>query len=102
MRNMASRPKPKARQPTGRRRYIQWSKIANAMSVVVIVVLYLLARAAIGSDADDQLKALQGALEALAFVQALYSVNSVSEKYFTGKYHLFQNTTDDDGDSSCG
>lgn len=101
---MASRLKPRARLPTGRRRYIQWSKIANAVSVVVIVILYLLARAAIGSDADDQLKALQGALEALAFVQALYSGNSVSEKYFTGKYHLFQNTdsTDDDDDSSCG
>ena len=81
---------------------MQWSKIANAMSVVEIVALYLLARAAIGSDADDQLKALQGALEALAFVQALYSSNSVSEKYFTGKYHLFQNTDSTDDDSSCG
>ena len=100
---MAQKTKPKARLPTGRRRYIQWSKIANAVSVLVIVVLYLLARAAIGSDADDQLKALQGALEALAFVQALYSGNSVSEKYFTGKYHLFQNTTEnDDDDASCG
>ena len=99
---MTGKPKPRARQPTGRRRYIQWSKIANAVSVVVIVMLYLLARAAIGNDADDQLKALQGALEALAFVQALYSGNSVSEKYFTGKYHLFQNTTNDDDDASCG
>ena len=99
---MAGKPRPKARLPTGRRRYMQWSKIANAVSVVVIVVLYLLARAAIGSDADDQLKALQGALEALAFVQALYSGNSVSEKYFTGKYHLFQNTDSTDDDSSCG
>jgi hypothetical protein len=92
--------KAKARSPTQKRRYIQWSKIANAMSVLVIVGLYLLARAAIGDDAECQLKALQGAFEALAFVQALYSGNSVSEKYFIGKYHLFQNTTDDG--SACG
>ena len=94
--------KPKARQPTRGRPRVQWSKVANAMSVAVIITLYLLARNSIGDNADDQLKALQGALEALAFVQALYSGNSVSEKYFIGKYHLFQNTSDDDDDSSCG
>jgi hypothetical protein len=92
--------KASARSPTRKRRYTQWSKIANAVSDVIVVGLYLLARAAIGEDAECQLKALQGALEALAFVQALYSGNSVSEKYFVGKYHLFQNTTDDD--SACG
>ena len=99
---MPASAKPKPKQQRARRRYVQWSKIANAVSDVLIVGLYLLARGAIGDDAECQLKALQGALEALAFVQALYSGNSVSEKYFTGKYHLFQNTTDDDDDASCG
>ena len=92
----------KRKRATGKRPRVQWSKIANAVSDALIVILYLLARGAIGDDAECQLKALQGALEALAFVQALYSGNSVSEKYFTGKYHLFQNTTDDDDDASCG
>ena len=98
-----NRRREKPRAPN-RRPHVQWSKIANATSVAVILILYLLARSAIGENADDQLKALQGALEALAFVQALYSGNSVSEKYFTGKYHLFQNPTDsDDGDDpACG
>ncbi len=95
---MTGKPKPKARQPTKKRRYIQWSKIANAVSDAIIVGLYLLARTSIGDAPDDQLAAFRGALEALAFVQALYSGNSVSEKYFTNKYHLFQ--TNDDEEAS--
>ena len=85
---MKRKPKPKARQPTGAPR-VQWSKIANAVSDVLVVGLYLLARSSIGASPDDQLAAFRGALEALAVVQALYSGNSVSEKYFAGKYHLF-------------
>jgi len=90
--------KPKQQRP--RRRHVQWSKIANAVSDVLIVGLYLLARGAIGDDAECQLKALQGALEALAFVQALYSGNSVSEKFFVSKYHLFQQNTGSDTDAA--
>ena len=99
-----NRKREKPRAPNRRRTYVQWSKIANAVSVVVIIALYLLARDAIGEDSENQLKALQGALEALAFVQALYSGNSVSEKYFTGKYHLFEYGTDDSSDETdtCG
>jgi len=94
---VTGKPKPKARQPTTKkRRYIQWSKIANAVSDAIIVGLYLLARASIGDAPDNQLAAFRGALEALAFVQALYSGNSVSEKYFTNKYHLFQTNDDDE------
>lgn len=83
---------------------MQWSKIANAVSVAVIITLYLLTRAAIGEDSESQLKALQVALEALAFVQALYSGTSVSKKYFTSKYHRSQTTTDSNAedDSACG
>jgi hypothetical protein len=95
------KPKPKARQPTRKPR-VQWSKIANAVSDVLVVGLYLLARDSIGQNPDDQLAAFRGALEALAFVQALYSGNSVSEKYFTGKYHLFSTSTEDDETDSCG
>ena len=94
--------KEKPRAPNRKRAYIQWSKIANAVSDVLVVGLYLLARSSIGESPDDQLAAFRGALEALAFVQALYSGNSVSEKYFSGKYHLFQTTTDDDDEESCG
>lgn len=90
----------KPKQQRARRRYVQWSKIANAVSDVLIVGLYLLARGAIGNDAECQLKALQGALEALAFVQALYSGNSVSEKFFVSKYHLFQQSTGGDTDAA--
>ncbi len=92
--------KPKPKQQRTRKRYIQFSKIANAVSDLLIVGLYLLARAAIGNDAECQLKALQGALEALAFVQALYSGNSVSEKFFASKYHLFQQSTGSDTDAA--
>ena len=82
---------PGATKPKRQRsKHVQWSKVANVVSDVLIVGLYLLARGAIGEDAECQLKALQGALEALAFVQALYSGNSVSEKFFMSKYHLFQ------------
>ncbi len=91
---------PKGKRPSGKRPRVQWSKIANAVSDVLIVVLYLLARSAIGDDAECQLKALQGALEALAFVQALYSGNSVSEKFFVSKYHLFQQNTGSDTDAA--
>ena len=98
---MPGRQKPKAKRTTGKPR-VQWSKIANAVSDVLVVGLYLLARSSIGESPDDQLAAFRGALEALAFVQALYSGNSVSEKYFSGKYHLFQTTTDDDDEESCG
>lgn len=87
-------PAAKAKKP--RRKYVQWSKIANALSDVLVIALYLWGRSAIGDDAECQLKALQGALEALAFVQALYSGNSVSEKFFTSKYHLFPNGKDTD------
>lgn len=92
------RQKPK--QQRTRRHHVQWSKIAKAVSDMLIVGLYLLARGAIGNDAECQLKALQGALEALAFVQALYSGNSVSEKFFASKYHLFQQNTGSDTDAA--
>ncbi len=100
---MPGRQKPKAKRTTGKPR-VQWSKIANAVSDVLVVGLYLLARSSIGASPDDQLAAFRGALEALAFVQALYSGNSVSEKYFTGKYHLFEYGTDDSSDETdtCG
>ena len=100
---MRQTPKSKARPPTRKPR-VQWSKIANAVSDVLVVGLYLLARDSIGASPDDQLAAFRGALEALAFVQALYSGNSVSEKYFTGKYHLFQDSAADKADdtNTCG
>lgn len=90
----------KSKRATQKRTHVQWSKIANAVSDALIVILYLLARGAIGDDAECQLKALQGALEALAFVQALYSGNSVSEKFFVSKYHLFQQNTGSDTDAA--
>lgn len=90
----------RSKRAAGKRPRVQWSKIANAMSDALIVILYLLARGAIGDDAECQLKALQGALEALAFVQALYSGNSVSEKFFVSKYHLFQQNTGSDTDAA--
>ena len=69
-----------------KRKYVQWSKIANAISDILLFAMYLIATRAIGNDPVAQNSALQGALQSLVFIQALYSGNSVSEKFFMARY----------------
>lgn len=68
---------------------MQYSKRFAIAALITGTAAYLLAWWQVGSDPEWQYRSLIALLEYTFGIVALYNGNSVSEKYFTSKFHLF-------------
>lgn len=82
-----------------KRPYMQYSKRFAVAALAIGVIAYLVAQWRIGASPDGQYKAFLGLLEYTFGVCTVYNGNSVSEKFFASKYHLFTQPTDEEDDT---
>lgn len=89
--------KPKKKPVRGP--YIQYSKRFATWALIAGYVAYFVAQWRIGDNATEQIKAFLGLLEYTFGIVAVYNGNSISEKYFTNRFHLYRQH-DDPNDQS--
>ncbi|NLV58662.1 MAG: hypothetical protein GXY67_07810 [Clostridiales bacterium] len=84
------------KKPRKKIRYIQYSKRFAACALLLGYVAFFVAQWRIGDNPTEQIKAFLGLLEYTFGIVAVYNGNSISEKFFVNRYHLFSHGTKDD------
>ncbi|MCE5342772.1 MAG: hypothetical protein LLF96_04175 [Eubacteriales bacterium] len=78
-----------------KRPYLQYSKRFEIAALAIGCIAFLTFEIRVGDSPEYQYKALMALLEYTFGIIAVYNGNSVSEKYFGSKYHLFTKTDDE-------